>query len=406
QAWRADAVAPPLAQVLDELAAADPLPTLPTTGWEETTLLASAMTSDPPAFIRDVMGVNLVVAGRCAAQAELMASLPADLLDGLRRALLERSRDRDADLRERIACGLVLGDLGDPRFERRRGADADVLVPPLVDVPGGPYPVGDDVPYEIYGTVTATHIPRHTVDVAPFALGRFAVTNAEWACFMAAGGYEDPRWWDTDAARAWQRGETTAAGMHASIRFFRDLYRDQPKLLQEARDAGAYDDEILERWHLRLAMSEPELDAHLHELYPGGPIRAPRLWGDERFNRPSQPVVGVTWHEARAYCLWLSFQLDRPFRLPSEVEWEAAARGAAGRAYAWGDAFDPLRCNVISTHVMRPSPIGIFPDGDTATVPTWRTSGTRTRPATAARTSTPAPPPIASRGAVVGGTTQ
>ncbi len=365
QAWRADAVAPPLAQVLDELAAADPLPTLPTTGWEETTLLASAMTSDPPAFIRDVMGVNLVVAGRCAAQAELMASLPADLLDGLRRALLERSRDRDADLRERIACGLVLGDLGDPRFERRRGADADVLVPPLVDVPGGPYPVGDDVPYEIYGTVTATHIPRHTVDVAPFALGRFAVTNAEWACFMAAGGYEDPRWWDTDAARAWQRGETTAAGMHASIRFFRDLYRDQPKLLQEARDAGAYDDEILERWHLRLAMSEPELDAHLHELYPGGPIRAPRLWGDERFNRPSQPVVGVTWHEARAYCLWLSFQLDRPFRLPSEVEWEAAARGAAGRAYAWGDAFDPLRCNVISTHVMRPSPIGIFPDGDT-----------------------------------------
>ncbi len=365
QEWRADRVTPSLEQVLAELDPADPLPTLPTTGWEETTLLAAAMHADPPAFIADLIAVNLSLAGRCAAQAELREHLPAALLDRLRQALLERSRDGEADLRERIACGLVLGDLGDPRFERRQGADAAYLLPPMVDIAGGTYPIGDDEPYEIYGNVTEAHMPRHTVTLNAFAVGRFAVTNAEWACFMAAGGYEDERWWPDEAAKAWQRGETTAAGMHASIRFFRDMYRAQPELLHAARAAGGYDDEILERWLLRLEMSETELEAHLSELYPGGKIRAPRMWLDERYRQAAQPVVGITWFEARAYCLWLSHQSGRAFRLPSEVEWEAAARGTEGRRYAWGDAMEAQHCNIISTHVMRPSPIGVFPVGDT-----------------------------------------
>jgi formylglycine-generating enzyme required for sulfatase activity/class 3 adenylate cyclase len=365
QEWRIDRVSPGLAQVVAELDPADPLPPLPTTGWEETTLLAAAMHDDPPSFVADLIAVNLDLAGRCAAQAELRPQLPDALLDRLRQALLERSRDPAADLRARIACGLVLGDLGDPRFERRQGVDAAYLLPPMVDIPGGSYPIGDDEPYEIYGNVTEAHRPRHQLAIGPFGIGRFAVTNAEWACFMAADGYEDERWWQGEAARAWQRGETTAAGMHASIRFFRDLYRDQPELLAEAHAAGVYDDEILERWRLRLAMSETELDGHLRELYPGGKLRAPRHWTDERFNRPAQPVVGITWLEARAYCLWLAHQSGLAFRLPTEVEWEAAARGADGRRYAWGDAMDTARCNVISTHVMHPSPIGVFPEGDT-----------------------------------------
>ncbi len=363
--WRAAAVSPSLAEALAELAPADPLPPLPSSGWEETTLLAAAMHADPPAFIADLIPVNLSLAGRCAAQADLRARLPEALLDPLRQALVTRSRDPQADLRERIACGLVLGDLGDPRFTRLAGVDAPCLLPPLVDIPAGDYPIGDDEAYEIYGNVTEAHRPRHRVQVAAFSLGRFAVTNAEWALFMAADGYEDGRWWPDAAARAWQQGETTAAGMHASIRFFQGLYRRQPELLAEAHQAGVYDDEILERWQLRLAMSDAELDSHLRELYPGGKLRAPRHWTDERFNRPAQPVVGITWLEAQAYCRWLSHQSGRRFRLPSEVEWEAAARGAAGRRYAWGDDFDPSRGNVISTHVMRTTPVGIFSEGDT-----------------------------------------
>ncbi len=71
-------------------------------------------------------------------------------------------------------------------------------------------------------------------------------------------------------------------------------------------------------------------------------------WDDSRFNHPAQPVVGVSWFEARAYCAWLSAQTGQAYRLPSEVEWEAAARGFESRQYAYGPDFDappaiPLR---------------------------------------------------------------
>ena len=76
-------------------------------------------------------------------------------------------------------------------------------------------------------------------------------------------------------------------------------------------------------------------------------------------------MVGVCWYEARAYCTWLGAQTGLAFRLPTEVEWEAAARGAGGRLYAYGDAFDPAKGNTIETRVRRPTPVGVFVEGDT-----------------------------------------
>ncbi|MBK6770138.1 MAG: SUMF1/EgtB/PvdO family nonheme iron enzyme [Ardenticatenales bacterium] len=177
-------------EVIDALDPADPLPPLPGTGWEETTILAAAMAADPAAFVRGVMGTNLALAGRAAAQAELRARLPEALLDELRWALVHRSRDAAADLRERIACGYAVGDLGDPRFERREGPHGAYLMPPLVAISGGVYPIGEDEPIEwsFFGSTgtSRSHIPRHEVTVAAFEIGQYPVTNAEWACFMAA----------------------------------------------------------------------------------------------------------------------------------------------------------------------------------------------------------------------------
>jgi formylglycine-generating enzyme required for sulfatase activity len=112
-------------------------------------------------------------------------------------------------------------------------------------------------------------------------------------------------------------------------------------------------------------MTEAELDVHLRECYPEHRFTEPYVWRKGRYDRPAQPVVGVCWHEARAYCAWLSAQTGEAYRLPTEVEWEAAARGQAGRAFAFGDAFDEQKANTVETRARRTTPVGVFVGGDT-----------------------------------------
>jgi formylglycine-generating enzyme required for sulfatase activity len=72
-----------------------------------------------------------------------------------------------------------------------------------------------------------------------------------------------------------------------------------------------------------------------------GPCALPPPYanGGERFERPAFPVALVTWSEAETYCRW------RGGRLPTEAEWERAARGTAGRRFPWGNAYHRLRAN-------------------------------------------------------------
>lgn len=64
----------------------------------------------------------------------------------------------------------------------------------------------------------------------------------------------------------------------------------------------------------------------------------PAFWQDPNFNHPDQPVAGVSWHEAVHYCEWLSTQTGRAYRLPTEAEWEYAARGGLEqKQFPWGD---------------------------------------------------------------------
>jgi len=85
---------------------------------------------------------------------------------------------------------------------------------------------------------------------------------------------------------------------------------------------------------------------------------APPNW-DEQRKHPGRPVVSVTWRQARDYCLWAEC------KLPSEEQWEAAARGAEGRIFPWGaEGPDEYRAN-FDGKVGEPTPVGMFPDGDT-----------------------------------------
>jgi formylglycine-generating enzyme required for sulfatase activity len=357
QEWRAERVVPSLQATLHDLADADPLPPLPTTGWEETTVLAAAMARDPARFVTELMPQNLALAGRCAAQPEL--SISEALKDRVRWALVERTQDPSADLRARIAAGLALGEAGDPRFERRPGPYGAYLLPPLVDIPGGTYRIGSDEGlYE-------NEAPNHAVELQAFAIAQFPVTNAEWALFMQAGGYEEERWWETEEARAWRRGEGTAEGAKQQWRDDRKWMQDNFDSIRQLHQQGRITSKQADDWEAIARMSDDEFETLLAEGYPPGRQTQPAFWHDDAFNHPAQPVVGVCWFEARAYCAWLSAQTDETFRLPTEAEWEAAARGVQCRRYAFGDDFDAAHCNAFETHVRHTTPIGVFSGGQT-----------------------------------------
>ncbi len=85
--------------------------------------------------------------------------------------------------------------------------------------------------------------------------------------------------------------------------------------------------------------------------------RPPEYWHNKQFNQPQQPVVGVSWGDAMAYCLWAGLGL------PSETQWEAAARGTEGRTYPWGNEQPSRTTANYSGGEGRPTPVGAYPRG-------------------------------------------
>ena len=101
-------------------------------------------------------------------------------------------------------------------------------------------------------------------------------------------------------------------------------------------------------------------EERLWEARGFGKWTSPKDW-DEQLGHLNRPVVGVSWFEGAAYARW------RGCRLPTEAEWERAARGPEGRRYPWGDsAPNTLLANYGEGKVGAPTPVGIYPRGATA----------------------------------------
>ena len=253
----------------------DPLPPPPSTGWEETVVLAAELADTAhPQLLQQVLATNPVLAGRCLDESQ--AKIAPALKEAIVAALLGTIGDARISLRVRISAGDVLGRLGDPRL----GA--------LMTIPEQQVQVdnrGDDAPRSI-------HLPEYQI-------GMFPVTNSEYSRFIDSGGYNDRRWW-TDAGWEWKQD-----------------------------------------------------------------TRLPEQWENHRYNVPNYPCIGVSWYEAAAYCRWLGAELDKKVRLPSEIEWETAARGGGGRSFPWGDDFNVDRLNIrLGPEIVnRTTPVGIYPEG-------------------------------------------
>ena len=173
-------------------------------------------------------------------------------------------------------------------------------------VPGGTYVVGTSTDPWAYDNER----PAHEVELAPYAIDTAPVTNAAWAGFLAAGGYDRPELW-SGPGWAWRR----------------EAALDRP-LGWEPDGAGGW---------LRTRFGRVE------------PVPA------------DEPVQHVCWYEAEAFCRWVGR------RLPTEVEWEVAAtcdpEGGGKRRHPWGD--HPWRPELANLGQGRlgPDPVGAHPVG-------------------------------------------
>lgn len=155
--------------------------------------------------------------------------------------------------------------------------------------------------FQMGGSDYDSEKPIHDAHVDGFWLARYPVTNAQYRLFMEAGGYDKQKLW---TAEGWQARQK-------------------------------------EKW------------------------TEPRYWGNAKWNGGQQPVVGVRWYEAVAFCAWAADTTGEKVRLPTEAEWEKGARGTDGRPFPWGKAEpDAKLCN-FNGNIGQTTSVGQYsPQGD------------------------------------------
>lgn len=111
----------------------------------------------------------------------------------------------------------------------------------------------------------------------------------------------------------------------------------------------------------------PVTNREYQEFVRDAKYKAPQGWEGDQFpkEKAEHPVVNVSWDDAVAYCKWLGDKTKRNYRLPTEAEWEKAARGEDGRVFPWGNDFDSQKCNSRESGIYDTSEVGMFsPQGD------------------------------------------
>ncbi len=170
----------------------------------------------------------------------------------------------------------------------------------MVLVPAGEFTMGTDDPQ-----TPADQRPARNVHVDAFYIDKHEVTNAQFQEFILADGYDTREYWTKDG---WD-------------------------FIQKKRFYYSYPTRVTYQIDKPLGFGRNSVST-----------------------APDHPVIGVSWYEAVAYAKWAEK------RLPTEAEWEKAARGTDGRIYPWGNAFDFSKLKYFPHHE-KLSPVGSFPSG-------------------------------------------
>ncbi|MGC2165636.1 MAG: SUMF1/EgtB/PvdO family nonheme iron enzyme [Gallionella sp.] len=203
----------------------------------------------------------------------------------------------------------------------------------MVLIPAGEFKMGSDKeenlamwrgandlnPYGFNDRLYVDERPMHKVTLPAFQIDKYEVTNAQYREFVMATGHKIPSTW-------------AKSGYNISSDYLDFLSLED--LRQIATDQFRLDMDVT-------VMNRDDLLAELQKV---------------QISRDSLPVTWVTWHDASNFCQWARK------RLPTEAEWEKAARGPKSFEYPWGNQWDPKKINTMSENDEAPySPVGKYP---------------------------------------------
>jgi formylglycine-generating enzyme required for sulfatase activity len=298
---------------------------------EKTALFVRGLLNDqPPA---DHLGENVELAGSALKDIG-RASVGEDCWKEVIDRLLTTMTNSAPTIIVRAKCGDVLGELGDPRLEKMEWCE----------VPEGEFLMGCmeeeselmlkektefyqaqnwNFPVEDAQKLVQQVLSQHPVFLPTFLIGKFPITNQQFRAFWQSGGYEEKRWWSAEGLAWLNRSPEDEENMNWG------------------------------KWRSRNGRIEPA------------------FWNDPKLGIPNRVVVGVTWFEVMAYCAWLTEQLQSSgklpdgyiVRLPTDAEWEKAARGTDGCYWPWGNEWNDNFANIHEMNLLTTSSAGIFHNG-------------------------------------------
>lgn len=110
------------------------------------------------------------------------------------------------------------------------------------------------------------------------------------------------------------------------------------------------------------SVGQDDRSRYLVRPEPGGSYVLPAPDDDGTWWQGDWPVFGIDWYDAEAFAAWTAEQTGLPVVLPTELQWEKAARGGDGRLFPWGDEFDPSLCKMNRSRAegLQPEPVGTF----------------------------------------------
>ena len=364
----------------------DPLPSPPPTRWEEAVVLAAGKLplEEVEKLALAVLPHNPPLAARCILESDVKIS----------DAVIEKVTERlQVDLRSprvrlpaRLAAGKMLAKWarllkGRGDIELTDGKKIIFIAPDWVDVPAGSFKMGTtSLQARLLKLqrveATSDEQPAHVVQVNTFKMARFPVTVAEYRSFVDAGGYENNDYWKEENSLRWRNAPLPYEESY-DYQLIRSL-RENPEALLKQLDIwvqqGSWSPAQAENLRNRLK-EEDDVSRNRWEENEtakrnvSGQAARPWLWDYPQYTVDNQPVIGVSWYEACAYAAWLTEVLRKQgailqqeeIRLPTEAEWEKAARGTSGRLWTWGNLWNSSYANSLEGRVMQPSTVGTYP---------------------------------------------